>query len=166
MRPLFLTSIVVFQLVGCAATAPDYQSPSSGPVARIRFATENPGVSVVYQYNDSQCENGEVEVARLRAGPLFKSDNKNLGIPLNTFHVNAAHEVVVQADKQFTGVFEAAQGPDVCKVPFSFLPSAGDFEVLSVVARNSCQVVISEITTNHLGHAIKIGRASCRERVS
>lgn len=138
-------------LFGCAATAPDYKSPSSGPLARIRFATENPGVSVVYQYGDERCESNETEVARLRAGTVFKSNSKTLGIPLNTFHPNAAHEIVVQAGQPFIGVFVADQGPSVCKVPFSFRPSVGDYEVMSIVERTKCYVVISAIVGDSSG---------------
>jgi hypothetical protein len=151
-----LATLLATLLLGCAATAPNYKSPLSGPVARIRFATENPGVSVVYQYSDNRCENNEIEVARLRAGSLFKSNSKKLGIPLNAFHDNAAHEIVVQAGQQFIGVFKGDQGADTCSVPFSFRPNVGDYEVLSIVERSSCRVVISAITIDPSGRASRM----------
>ena len=154
MRPL-CSVLMLSALVGCAATAPDYKSPTSGPVARIRFATENPGVSVVYQYADDQCENDEIEVARLRAGPLFKSNSKHLGIPLNTFHPNASHEIVVQANQQFIGMFQGDQGPSVCKAPFSFRPGVGDYEVFSTVEHRRCYVTISVIAHDSSGRPVR-----------
>jgi hypothetical protein len=154
-----LLPILLGALIASACASPDYKSPTSGPLARIRFAAESNGVSVLYQYTDDQCEQGEVEVARLRTGTLFNTNSKSLGIPLNTYHPNASHEVVVQAGQKFVGLFSGGEDAGMmsftCKVPFVFQPVERDYEVLFTVAPRNCRVIISSIDRDSAGQPLK-----------
>ena len=147
-----LSLLIIIILSGCAS--PDYISPTSGPTAIVRFATTHTSLTVLYQYKDQDCKFDEIEVARLRAGYLFKSNSKKIGIPLNNYHPNASHEIIVQANKTFYGVFSGevlGLTENTCKMPFAFTPKTEDYEVLFVVNPDGCSVRVSQINSNSNG---------------
>jgi hypothetical protein len=148
-KAIFFAATVL--VAGCAS--PTYNSPVSGPLAKVRFAAASgTGVTVLEQYDDEDCKQNEVEVARLRAGDLLKTNSQKIGIPLNTYHPNASHEIVIQAEKTFYGVFRGGENLGissyVCKAPFAFTPATDTYEVLFQSNLRGCRVMVSRITRN------------------
>lgn len=87
---------VVMIVSGCSTVS--YVEPKTGPVARVRFATDTPHITTIYEYSSKNCD-GEKEMMRLRRGFLFNSDPRRLGMPLWTHHHNSAKEFFVTPDE-------------------------------------------------------------------
>jgi hypothetical protein len=157
-RRLLVGTIVVV-MAGCVSLT-TYRDPESGPRSRVRFATESPGVSVLFKYADSECKSGEEEMLRLRAGPLFNSKPKRLAMPLWNFHENGAQEVYLSPGPfyaRFEGGMDAGPASFTCTTPFAFEPVADhDYEVLFLVAPASCSVVLSEIVRTASGENARV----------
>jgi hypothetical protein len=139
----------IFLLVSGCTTAP-YQEPNSGERARVRFATESQGVTVVFKYEDERCSaDRENEITRLRAGHLFNSNPKRIGIPMDRFHPNGFNEFYFKANTKLIGVFSGGEdfgtSGYTCKVPFGFEVTQGDFEVVFFASRQGCGASINKI---------------------
>lgn len=145
----------LFILVSGCTTSP-YQEPIAGDRARVRFATESPGVSVVYRYEDEQCSaDKESEITRLRAGYLFSSNPKRIGMPMDRFHPNGSNEFFFKANTRLIGVFSGGEDSGTngytCKVPFGFNVTQGDFEVVFFASRYGCGASINKIVPGGAG---------------
>lgn len=154
---LILHLLAITCLTGCvAAPTLSYKEPLEGPRARVRFATQNMGISVLYSYADNQCQTNEQEMVRLRAGHLFRPEPKRLDMPLWKFHDNGAKEVYVTPGR-FVGRFEGGDDPTgvtpyTCIVPFSFdVIAAPDYEVEFAPSIRGCAVLIREIVSDGQG---------------
>lgn len=147
----FLIIPTAIVLVGCSTLS--YEEPNSGPRARVRFATEFEGTTVLRAYDDRSCRINETEWMRLKNGTLINTQEKSLGLPLNKYHKNAAKEVYVRSGKEFTGMFEGLELKDGviyrCGVPFSHtFEDKKDYEVEFIWHRRQCKVSIYEINNS------------------
>jgi hypothetical protein len=162
---------VSLRLAGCATLS--YQEPAAGSRARVRFVTGPSGITLLRTYDDVNCGGNEVEWMRLRDGFLLNSAPKRLGMPLFSYHQNAAKEVYVRSGKPVYGLFIGSEtqynfstprtyilptpSTYICAVPFShtFLENS-DYEVLFEWSRFDCRVRIFEIVQDETGdHMLK-----------
>lgn len=146
--PLFLIIFATTSITGCSTLS--YEEPDSGPKARVRFATEFEGITVLRTYDDKSCRINETEWMRLRNGTLINTHEKYLGLPLNKYHKNAAKEVYVRAGKEITGMFTGSEIKEgvvySCGVPFSYtFDDKKDYEVEFTWSRRHCRANIYEI---------------------
>lgn len=145
-------------ITGCASMS--YKEPLQGPRARVRFVTTSVSPTVLRAYDDINCTQNETEWMRLRAGYLLNSNPKKLGMPLWSYHENAAKEVYVDASKQMHGMFFGSEqiGTTLysCGVPFSFTFSANnDYEVKYQWSPSQCLATISQIVPNGSDWSLK-----------
>lgn len=103
----YLAALIL--LAGCVPTLS--HEPESGPRARVRFSTDSPGVTFIYQYRDVDCKQDELELGRLRNGICLLCSGKRLGMPLWNYHNNAAKEIYVTAGTMFYGLMQDRQPP-------------------------------------------------------
>ena len=90
-------------LAGCRSYS--YVEPTGEDRARVRFVTtSSESVAILWAYDDEQCH-GQREMMRLRNGPLVRSPEKRLGMPLWDFNQYAAKEVYMTAGRPFYGIF-------------------------------------------------------------
>lgn len=128
-----------------------YKEPLEGSRARVRFVTTTKGVTVLRAYADNNCSEDEAEWMRLADGYFVNSNPRVLGLPLNTYHENAAKEVYIVANRQINGLFTGNQKidrkyPYVCGVSFHFtFIENRDYEVKFIANEGPCKVIISEI---------------------
>lgn len=149
-------------LMGAAAlsacTSLTYQEPTAGDRARVRFVTDSRSPTVLRAYGDPSCQTAEAEWMRLRNGPLINSSPRKLGLPLWSYHDNAAKEVYVESGKPLNLMFYGAeviqatattQTVESCAVPwsYSFAPNR-DYEVTFHSGGKSCRVSVQEFTGN------------------
>ncbi|MDW5377996.1 hypothetical protein R6258_13800 [Halomonas sp. HP20-15] len=143
-------------LVACSSIS--YKEPTGGDRARVRFVTETESVMVIRGYDDSSCMTNEREWMRLRKGFLFNSQPKRLGIPLWSYHKNAAKEVYVTTGKNYTFLFSGSeQGGALnysCGVPITVRFKSGhDYELYfkwDVRDYQKCTVSFGEIVSDGL----------------
>jgi hypothetical protein len=151
-------------LTGCATLR--YHEPTHGPRARVRFVAHSDEVTVLRAYDDARCRRNETEWMRLREGFLVNDAPKTLGMPLWSFHANAAKEVFVEANKPLTAMFVGSRtdhfgaAPRSCATPFSYAFAEGaDYEVGFRLAANECEVTISQLVRSADGWArSRLGR--------
>ena len=94
---------IFFLLSGCSSIS--YEEPLSGPRAKVRFTSSSHGATVVYGYEDSNCQ-GEQEWMRLRYGYLFNSSPKSLDIPLSeNLHENQFKEFYLNSNRDYVFMF-------------------------------------------------------------
>lgn len=159
---IFTASICAIWLGGCASRL--YIEPTQGERAKVRFATDTTGISILRSYDDSTCNTNEQEWMRLRKGTLIASKPKRLGIPLWEHHDNAAQEVYVNADMPLTLMFVSSTESSAykngsivtttssCGVPFTYkFEKNSDYEVAFAMQGVSCNVTISEIVSRAQG---------------
>jgi hypothetical protein len=154
MKHIFIVFVIAL-LTAC--TLLKYQEPTQGPRARVRFVTNTSEITVLRTYDDVNCTVNESEWMRLRDGPFFHGSPKTLGLPLWSYHRNAAKEVYVEANKQINGMFF---GEDVdhmvlyralyqCGVPFYFsFKENTDYEVKFHWSRTQCTAAVSQFVRN------------------
>jgi hypothetical protein len=137
-------------LAGCSTLS--YQEPTSGPRARVRFATETLDASLVYSYDDQSCRTNEIELVRLRNGVLVSGAPKRLGLPLWSYHENAAKEFYVASGKpsyfMFTGTSTSPYDRNVysCGVAFSLnFVADTDYEVIFNWHPTQCRVFVNKL---------------------
>ncbi|WP_068316260.1 hypothetical protein [Polycladidibacter hongkongensis] len=118
--------------------------------------------SSVRRFDDKQCKVNPKELARLRVGYLLNSSEKRLGIPgIKAFHKNAAQELVIRAEKEFTylvtGSNVSGSTTYSCAVPFSLKAKAGQKLEVSFSSNSGivCRVTVSEITGGTAEKAIR-----------
>lgn len=139
---------VLLALAGCAKTF-SYKEPSSGPMARVRFATNTNAVTVLRAYDDPDCKQNEEEWMRLLVNHVADSTPRRLGLPLWNYHENAAKEVYVEAGRERTWLFKGQElgggYAHICGVAVTFTFAEGkDYEVKFKGEEKSCSVVIAE----------------------
>jgi hypothetical protein len=140
-----------------------YAEPDSGPVARVRFINyTNAAASGFRQYEETDCERGEREVARFGNGR--NPDHKRIGIAGSPADVPEGQqtELRVRGGAPFYGVYWSSAptsvlravlpGPPTtplrCAVAFEFLPDSDrDYQVSfhSDVYRQSCIAILTTI---------------------
>ncbi|MTI08528.1 hypothetical protein [Curvivirga aplysinae] len=97
MKKVFLI-LVLLTFTACAQVS--YVEPTEGPVGKVRFVTNvDSGITLIKQYSDAQCNNAS-EMFRLRNEYLMNSQEKSLGMPLNTYRKEANAEVLIPANDQ------------------------------------------------------------------
>ena len=126
-------------LLSSACAPSSYTEPNAGPLAKVRFISygdegnRGGGVTVLRQYDDSDCRTGEREVVSFSASSHFYTRNhKRIGMPMDYPHLSEAQktEVLVRANQPFYGIFSAWEVDQSCNVAFSFLPKdSGNYEV-------------------------------------
>lgn len=144
---IILLMVASLCLTGCASLS--YQEPTQGSRARVRFVTTSSSPTVLRAYDDINCTQNEIEWMRLRVGYLLNSNPKTLGMPLWSYHENAAKEVYVDASKQMNGMFFGSERVGMtiysCGAPFSFTFSENtDYEVKYQWSPNQCSATISQ----------------------
>ena len=150
------TFAILSTLSVAACSTLTYQEPRTGPLARVRFVTDSKDISVFRTYGDMNCSTNEVEWLRLRNGILLNSSPKRLGMPLWTYHDNAAKEVFVEANRQIYGLFEGGETRGItiysCGTPFSYSFQEGsDYEVRFTWAPQECRVTVVQIVDGRTG---------------
>lgn len=146
-----------FVCAGCSVNTSRWRDVEDGPRARVRFATEGTGITVLYRYDDIDCRKGESEMMRLRLGPVLDpKPPRSLGMPSPRFHENAAQEVFVEAGRLFVGRFEAGEDYGLvgfsCVVPFAFdVEADADYEVLVRPRMEGCSVSVSRFVPDASG---------------
>lgn len=136
---------------GCSSLT--YQEPITGQRARVRFITDSNDVSVLRTYGDENCTTNEVEWLRLRNGMLLNSSPRRLGMPLWSYHDNAAKEVYVEANRSIYGLFQGGESINakvyLCGTPFEYsFQDQTDYEVRFKWAPKECRVTISKFVNN------------------
>ena len=102
MYKLIVVSMIVL-LSGCSSI--NYEEPLNGPRAKVRFTSDSESVTVVYGYEDSNCQ-GEKEWMRLRKGYLVNSSPKTLNIPFaNNLHENQFKEFYLNSTREYVFMF-------------------------------------------------------------
>lgn len=147
-----------------SCTTVDYQEPTSGPIARVRFVTDLGGQTTLYGYDDMNCSVNEKTLLHLvvNPDPLFGQApaSRKLGIPLWTYHDSEARELYIAADTQTNGLF-LGQGRFAmtiykCAAPFFFtFRENHDYEVKFIWGSKDCHVTISEFEENSNGFSRK-----------
>ena len=146
-----------FVLALSACNTLSYTEPTSGERARVRFATTSSSITVLFSYDDAQCQANEQEMMRLRDGFLINASPKRVGMPLWEFNDNAAKEVYVSASRPFNAMIKAQtqkgagyngtylyQEWTSCAVPFSIaLQPDHDYELK--LDEGQCALVASEL---------------------
>jgi hypothetical protein len=155
LRRVILASLCL-AVAACAVNPSRWQDVQDGPRARVRFATDGIGLTVLYAYDDIDCRTGEAEMMRLRMGPRFDATPRSLGMPSPRFHDSVAQEVVVKAGRVFVGRFEAGEDHGLygynCVVPFAFQAEPGaDYEVVVHPRPQGCNVSISRYVPDASG---------------
>ncbi len=168
MMNRFFLAITVFVLAGC--NTPSYKEPTDGARARVRFAVAHSGEvstgAILRAYDDGNCTQNETEWMRLRNGAVMNHSNRRLGLPLWSYHENAAKEVYVEANKPMHGMFfgNLSRGSVVysCGAPFSFTFSENkDYEVRYDMNTSTCSVTIAQFVPAGSGWSLKdVGRFS------
>lgn len=114
---------------------------------------------VVRAYADAGCESGETEWMRLANHSLFNSNPKRLGMPLWSFHPNAAKEMyVTPAPYTFLFIGAESTGGTIysCGVPVhETFEQDRDYELSFSWSPANCTVQLNEL--KHLnGTAVRI----------
>ncbi|WP_139016800.1 hypothetical protein [Candidatus Odyssella thessalonicensis] len=140
---LFIAATVT----GCASVT--YEEPKSGPVARVRFVTDTPYITVIRGYSSKEC-NDEHEMMRLRNGFLFNSDPRSLGMPLGGYHKNAAKEFLITANIPQVYMFEHTEATGYysykCGVVIQQTFEEGkDYELSYHWNKPSCNIEVFEL---------------------
>lgn len=143
------TSLATATMLLASCSTMSFKEPSEGPRARVRFTTTTESITVVRAYSDIGCESNETEWMRLRNGFLLNSKPKQLGMPLWSFHPNAAKEFYV-APSTYTFLFTGAESKGrflySCGVPVHETFEAGhDYELNFIWSPTSCTVEVAEI---------------------
>lgn len=164
-----LTAIFVVSLSGCAALT--YVEPQTGSRARVRFVTDTVSPSVLRVYDGDDCSGAEQEWMRLRVGVLLTGSVKRLGMPLWSYHDNAAKEVYVSTNKPITAIFWGTESAGnyfyQCGVPFKASFQEGkDYEVKYRWDRTQCTVSFAEIVERKPGEYSSQEIASFNNRVT
>jgi hypothetical protein len=151
-------AVVVAGLGACSTL--NHVEPTSGPIARVRFASDFEAVSVMRVYDDSNCEINEREWFRLRKGPLVNSTPARLGLPAWDYHENAAKELRVLANKPIHGLFKVdavvqrgiGTAIQLCGIAFSYVFEEGkDYEVRFGGSTQQCNAVVSQLSSGPYG---------------
>jgi hypothetical protein len=158
MRIQVFTIAASLSVAACSTLT--YQEPTSGQRARVRFVTDSNEVSVLRTYGDGNCATNEVEWLRLRNGPLLNSSPRRLGMPLWSYHANAAKEVYVETNKKIYGIFQGGEYTGVrtylCGTPFSYsFQENSDYEVRFKWAPKECRVTVSQVADNQKGFELQ-----------
>ena len=165
-----LALLLALAPVLAACSTLNYQEPTSGPRARVRFVTDTTDITVVRSYGDLDCSTDEQEWMRLRKGVLLNSSPKQLGIPLWPNEPNAAKEVYVQAGKPLSVMFYGSERVGTtlhtCGVPIFFTFEEGrDYEVRYHQLSPQCDVSVSQVVGDPAG-AVKKRLAEFSNRVT
>lgn len=147
MRMRYLMAAAVILITGCSS-AP-YQEPTSGPRARVRFATDGQA-TVLRTYQGEGCSGEETEWFHISTWPLLFSSNKSLGMPLLRDDKGAFAELYVDATKPIYALFDGSKmiGIDThrCGIPFSYqFEDGGDYEIRFSWTNQYCGVQIYKI---------------------
>lgn len=147
MRVRYLIAAAVMLITGCSTT--HYQEPTSGPRARVRFATDGQG-TVLRTYQGQSCSGEETEWLRISNGLQLFSSTKRLGMPLLRDDKGAATELYVDASKPIYALFDGSNmvGIDTfrCGVPFNYqFKDGSDYEVRFAWTNQHCSVQIYKI---------------------
>ena len=130
MRPTLLPLLfaAIASVSGCGFVY--YIEPTTGPVSRVRFISHAGNVTVLRQYDDSDCRTGEREVARFGTSPL--DNHKSLGMPIDSDLRNGQKtEIQVSSGQTFYGMFSGSTLDASCRIAFGFQPQeARDYEVV------------------------------------
>lgn len=147
-----------------SCTTIDYQEPTSGPLARVRFVTDLGGQTTLYSYDDTNCAVNEKTLLHfvVNPDPLFgqTSSPRKLGIPLWTYSESEAKELYIAANTQTNGLF-FGQGQFQmkifkCAAPFFFtFQENHDYEVKFIWGSRDCHVTISEFEESANGFSKK-----------
>jgi hypothetical protein len=140
--------LLVLSLLGCSSLT--YEEPQTGSRARVRFVTDTESPSVLRVYDGADCSGTEHEWMRLRVGVLLRGSSKRLGMPLWSYHDNAAKEVYVSTNSPLTAIFWGTESAGnyfyQCGVPFTAsFQEDKDYEVKYRWDRSQCIVTLSEI---------------------
>lgn len=145
-------------LVSCVNI--DYQEPTSGSRARVRFVTDLGGHTILYSYDDTDCSVNERTLLSLviNPDPLFgrMPQTKRLGMPLWDYTNFEASEIYVASNKQMNGLFygsgQSMRMVYECAAPFSFtFHENRDYEVKFIWDPQECRVTISELVDGQNG---------------
>jgi len=152
MKKEILFYFIFFTIVsGCSTIS--YTEPTDGKLSKVRFTTNTKNVLSVSSYSNENCEN-EQGLMSLRDGYLFNSSPKKLGIPLWSYHKNAAKEFFFRANKNHYFIFYGSsneatyRGSNVfsCAVPLAVkFSSKKDYELSYKLKGKRCMVEISII---------------------
>lgn len=158
LKHLMFSLPIALTISGCASIT--YVEPQSGPVAKVRFASNTSMPTIIRSYSSTACT-GENEMMRLRNGFFLNSEPKKLGIPLWNYHENAAKEFFVSTNNEQIYMFESTEiigGRNrKCGVAVKQKFEAGkDYELSYSMNNSNCYVVISEIKNNASGQPEKV----------
>lgn len=133
-----------------------YQEPRTGPLARVRFATDSNQISILRTYEDKSCSINETEWLRIRNGYVINSTPKKLGMALWSYHDNAAKEILVDANREIYGLFQGSEVEGnaiyTCGTPFSYSFQENlDYEVFFKWSNKECRVTIAKIIDSPIG---------------
>lgn len=150
MRLVKTIFIILSSLSVTACSSMLYQEPNTGPLARVRFATDSIQIAVLRTYGDETCSTNETEWLRLKDGYLVNSSPKRMGMPLWSYHDNAAKEIFIEANRKIYGLFkgDVVIGSTIysCGVPFAYSFHEGtDYEVFFKLRANTCQVTVEKL---------------------
>ena len=151
----------ILSLAGCGLV--HYGEPSTGPIARVRFVSEAPGVTILRQYDDPDCETGEREVARFSKSAI--TNHKSIGMPLPKDLTRGQQtEVLVTGAQPFYGMVSITvdlYGNMKCRAAFSFGALAGrDYEVALSYISGTCGVTLARIEKDAAGAFVREGRTN------
>src|SRR5579862_672889 len=147
--------------------------PDTGPVARARFISfmemkATKGITVLRQYDDSDCRTGERELARFSRSPhWYTRSHKRIGIPMDPDLSQAQKtEVRVRANQPFYGIFSASEVDQSCRVAFAFVPrDAQDYEVSFRwnYRVGTCNALLARLDRRSSPISIALPRGQCAE---
>lgn len=153
-----LLGFFVGTLAACSTVS--YQEPVDGPVAEVRFVSDAENITLVWKYNDTDC-NGESEWMRLRKGFLLNSDPVSLGLPLSeNYHKNAFKEFRVLANVEHVFMFKShdliGTTMVMCGVPvMASFEEGKQYELAYSYNFSVCKVQVSEVVTVNEGYELR-----------
>lgn len=142
--------VISLMLAGCSTMS--YTPPVSGPVAKVRFVTDNSSVTILRSYGDPACKTQELEMLRIRNGTLLGSGHQSLGIPGGERYREEAYQEILAAagipnHYMFYGNSTDGKYNYRCAVPFTGVFDEGkSYEVkFRYDGMTTCNVSVQEI---------------------
>ena len=140
--------ICILALSGCSTL--NYDEPTGGELAKVRFVTDSSDVVVLWRYDDVNCS-GETEWLRLRNGFLLNSSPKSLNMPLSDgLHKNAYKELYVESGIEHVFMFKGTVTEGLteysCGVPIKMnFENDAMYEINFQNYGTTCNAILSEV---------------------
>lgn len=173
MKSTFLpASLAALALLGgCAANAPRYAGPSSGPTATVRFSTPVPTINNPVLIHTSQCTDKDASLVGLlyskAIGEPYREAievqvpaNQSLGVSMLVGDVTVQPGIIIS--KNFVSI---PYTTSTCRAIVDFVPKAGArYEVRYLTDLKQCHYQVEEVRTGSNGLTERVPEPSAKLR--